>query len=541
MPRRLYSVSHALVGLRRGALAVALATASSLALSAPLLADTLRVVKHAPLRLLDPIQTTAEIVRNHGYMIYDTLFAMDESFSPHPQMVDTWTTSDDGLVWTFTLREGLMFHDGAPVTGADVAASLARWGSIDTFGRNMMGFVESMEQDPDDPRTMVMTLNEPFGLMLDALGKPSAHVPFIMPARIAATPATDAIEEHIGSGPFRWVANEFQPGVIAVYERNPDYIPRDEPASWLSGGKVVHFDRVEWVAMPDDQTALTALLAGEIDFWESPPADLLPILRADPDIDVRVLNQTGMASIVRPNVLHPPLDDVRIRQAVMAALYQGDIMQALIGDPELFQLCAAIFACGTALETDIGGETLVTGEGVERARELMAEAGYDGAPIVLLHATDNPTLRVQPVVMAQQLRDAGFNVDLQSMDHSSVLQRRTNQAPPAEGGWGLHVTNVSGLSLSSPLTNFLVGGRGTEGGWFGWAEDPMLEEMRAEFIRAPSAEERRAIGARIQERTYAQAFVAPLGQFFTASAWSSELEGVMNSPVVYFWNIRRAD
>ena len=508
-----------------------------LAAAAPVEAQTLRVVKHSALRVLDPIMTTAYMSRNHGYMIFDTLFALDQSMTPQPQMVDSWTVSDDGLVYRFTLRDGLKFHDGSPVTGDDVAASIKRWGERDGMGQMMMRFVESMGSDGDD--VFVINLKEPYGLLIDSLAKPSSNVPFIMPKRIAETPSTEPIPEQIGSGPFKWVADEFQPGVIAVYVKNEDYVPRSEPASWASGGKVVHVDRVEWVVMPDDQTKLNALLSGEIDYWEDPPSDLQPILEANPDIEMRNLNALGFQTIVRPNSLHPPFDNPAIRRAAIEAISQKDVLDAMIGNPELYKVCGAMFVCGTPLETEVGAGALITGGDPEGAKKMLEAAGYDGTPVVLMHPTDVGTLRTQPVVVAQALRDAGFNVDLQAMDWQTLVGRRANQAPPAEGGWNMFITNWVGADVFNPITNNMVGGQGPQGGWFGWPKDDALEAMRLEFTKASTAEEKKAIAEKIQAHVYEMGYYAPIGQYFTKTAWLGNLEGVLDAPAPLFWNIKK--
>jgi peptide/nickel transport system substrate-binding protein len=537
IPKLPFSLS----GLMGRSAVLGLAVTSVMALSTPVSAETLRVVMHSALRVLDPIMTTAYMSRNHGYMIYDTLFALDGEFQPQPQMVDSWSVSDDGLTWRFTLREGLTFHDGEPVTGADAAASIARWGSRDGMGQLLMRHVASMEQDAGDARTMVMTLSEPFGLVIDALAKPSSNVPFIMPARLAATPGTEPVPEQIGSGPFRWVESEFQPGVIAVYERFDGYVPRSEPASGAAGGKVVHVDRVEWIVMPDQQTTFNALLSEEIDYWEDLPADLLPILQANSDVEVRNLNAFGFQTIMRPNALHAPFDDARIRRAAIAAVNQQDVLDAMIGNPELYQLCGAMFICGTPLASDAGGETLVAGNGQDLARQLLAEAGYDGTPVVIMHPTDVSTLRTQPVVVAQALRDVGFTVDLQAMDWQTLVGRRANQAPPADGGWNMFITNWVGADVFNPIVNNMVGGQGPNGGWFGWPEDAELEGLRLAFARAGSAEEQRELAEQIQIRVYDQGYYAPIGQYYVMTGWSTTLDGVLDGPAPFFWNIRRTN
>src|SRR6201986_3196300 len=270
--------------------------ALSTAMASPVFAagKTITAVMHSDLRIIDPIFTTAYITRAQGYMGYDTLIATDSTFKIQPQMAD-WKTSDAKLTSPFTPRDGLKWHDGAPVTAEDCVASLKRWAAVDGMGQKLMDFTASLTAA--DAKTVVLKLKEPYGLMLDAVGKPSTLVPFMMPKRIAETPPDQAIPEQIGSGPFKFVKAEFQPGVKAVYEKNTDYVPRKEPANWTSGGKVVKVDRVEWITMPDAQTAVNALQSGDLDFYEDPPWDLLPVLEGNPDIKIDTLNKFGFQTL----------------------------------------------------------------------------------------------------------------------------------------------------------------------------------------------------------------------------------------------------
>src|SRR3954465_3845108 len=328
---------------------------------------TITAVMHSDLRVTDPIITTAYITRDHGYMVYDTLLATDSSFKIQPQMAD-WKVSDDKLTYTFTLRDGLKWHDGAPVTAEDCVASLQRWGKRDGMGQKLMDFTASIEAT--DPKTITLKLKEPYGLVLESLGKPSSLVPFMMPKRLAETPADKQVPEQIGSGPFKFVQAEFQPGVKAVYEKNKDYVPRKEPPSWASGGKVVKVDRVEWITMPDAQTAVNALQSGDIDFMENPSFDLLPLLAKDKDMKVQILNQLGFQTLGRMNFLHPPFDNVKVRRAAFLAMKQKDVLDALVGNPEYYKVCGAVFVCGTPLETDVGAESLIKGNGMAEAKKL---------------------------------------------------------------------------------------------------------------------------------------------------------------------------
>src|ERR1700726_4949837 len=400
----------------------AIALSASLAMSSPADAKTITAVMHSDLRVIDPGITTAYITRDHGYMVYDTLLAEDANFKIQPQMAE-WKISDDKLTYTFTLRDGLKWHDGTPVTGEDCVASLKRWGKADGMGQKLMDFTASIEAT--DPKTITLKLKEPYGLVLESIGKPSSIVPFMMPKRLAETPTDKPVPELIGSGPFKFVPAEFQPGVKAVFEKNTDYVPRKEPPSWTSGGKVVKVDRVEWITMPDAQTAGNALQSGDIDFLENPPFDLLPALAANKELKVENLNQLGFQTLGRMNFLYPPFDNVKVRRAALMAMNQKDVLDALVGNPEYYRICGAVFVCDTPLATEVGSETLVKGNGMAAAKKALAESGYDGTPVVLMAPGDALIFKPQPIVAAQLLREAGFKVDLQATDWQTEVP-----APP---------------------------------------------------------------------------------------------------------------
>src|ERR1700742_171992 len=500
---------------------------------------TITAVMHSDLRVTDPIITTAYITRDHGYMIYDTLLATDSSFKIQPQMAD-WKVSDDKLTYTFTLRDGLKWHDGTPVTAEDCVESLKRWGKADNMGQKLMDFTASLEAT--DPKTITLKLKEPYGLVLDSIGKPSSLVPFMMPKRLAETPPDKPVPELIGSGPFKFVAAEFQPGVKAVFEKNKDYVPRKEPPSWTSGGKVVKVDRVEWITMADAQTAVNALQSGDIDFMENPSWDILPVLSANPDLKLEILNKLGYQTLGRINFLYPPFDNVKVRRAALLAMNQKDVMDALVGNPEYYRICGAIFVCGTPLASDVGAESLVKGNGMAEAKKLLAGSGYDGTPVVVMAPGDVGSLKAQPIVAAQLLREAGFKVDLQATDWQSVVSRRASQKPPKEGGWNMFFTNFNSSDASNPIASTTINGRGKNGGWFGWSDDPRIEQLKDAFARSTSPEEQKKIAADIQKEVYDQVIIIPVGQFLQPSAWRKSLTGVLGGPATpVFWNIDKSE
>jgi peptide/nickel transport system substrate-binding protein len=499
---------------------------------------TLHAVMSSSLRVLDPIATSAQITRNHGYMIYDTLIAMDEHFVPQPQMAE-WTVSPDNLTYTFTLREGLLWHDGKPVTASDCVASLKRWARFDVGGQLMMKSVASITAT--DARTLTLTLSKPFGYVLQLLAKPSSVAAFMMPERVADTPDGKPITDYTGSGPYTFVAKAFDPGNRVVYEKFQQYVPRQEPASGTAGGKVVKVDRVEWINMPDRMTAINALSSGDIDFIEQLPIDLLPMVEADEHLKSGVLSKLGMMTGGRMNFLYPPFDNPDIRRAALLALNQKDVLDALVGNPQYFKQCASVFGCGTALETEAGGESLTSGGNLDAARALLKKAHYDGTPVVIMQPTDVPSQAPQPVVAAQALRKAGFTVDLQPMDWQTLVSRRANQNPPAQGGWNLFFTYWNAETLWNPVVNPMLDGGGQKGAWFGWPTDPQMNQLRLDFVGETDPLKQKAIAVQIQQRAMDQVSYIPLGQYFDVAAWKSRISHLVSGPSTVFWNVEKAD
>jgi peptide/nickel transport system substrate-binding protein len=505
---------------------------------APPLSRTVRAVLHADLRVYDPIWTTANITSYHASMIYDTLFAQDSEFRPRPQMVERFARSDDQRTWTFVLREGLVFHDGTPVTAADCIASLRRWGVRDGFGQHL--FARVTDTAIVDDRTFRIVTREPYNLMLEALAKIGPSCPYIMRRREAETDPGTQIRETIGSGPFTFNREQTQAGVRYVYDRNPAYRPRSEPMSFNSGGKVVKIDRAVWLNMPDETTALAALRNGEIDFYEVPPQDLVPELRQDRQLTVEVLNKTGHIGWLRMNHLHPPFDNVKARQALLHAMNQPDLMKAIFGDsPGAWRQCGAYFGCGTPMENDANTGWLTQGQNIARARELFREAGYDGRPVVVLHATDHWFANPAALLLGQWLRQAGLNVELAASDWGAVLTRRANRNPPAQGGWNIFMTTTTALSLSDVVssTGHVMTGLN---GWFGWPTDAPLEAMRNEWAEAPDLAARQAIARRMQERARDVVPQAFLGNMLRSSVWRRNVTNVIAMPeIVPFWGMEK--
>jgi peptide/nickel transport system substrate-binding protein len=518
--------------LRRSLLA-----SSALLLPRPALAESkpLRAVMHSDLKILDPIWTTAYIVRNHGFLIYDTLFAPNEKLEPKPQMVDSWTVSDDKLTWTFKLRDGLKWHDGQPVTTADVIPSIKRFTAKDVQGALLAKATQSMTAVDD--RTFRIVLKEPFALMLKTLAKSSSVPLFIMPRRVAELPIGQQLADTTGSGPFIFKKDEWKPGEKVVYVRNPDYKPRAEPPSGLSGGKVAKLDRVEWISIPDGQTAINALLTGEIDMIEAPAHDLLPVLEKDKNVEIVIPDTLGSTYVLRFNWKLPPFDNLKVRRAAEYALNQLDFMKATIGDPRYYKECRAMFGCGAPLESAAGMDGILQSNFAE-SKKLLKEAGYDGKPIVLLHTTDlNVLINLGPVAK-NLLEKGGFNVDMQSMDWQTQVSRRAKKDSLDKGGWNISMTAASTVLLSDPIVNHYTETSGDRA-QFGWPLDEAIEKLRMEYARESDAKKQFALAEQIQKRVLDLGVTVPLGQFVQPMARRRNVSGNIPSPVTVFWNVEK--
>jgi peptide/nickel transport system substrate-binding protein len=498
-------------------------------------ASTLRVVVHANLQILDPVWTTAYITGRHAYLIYDTLYALDSKFNPQPQMAEGHEILEDGLVYRIRLREGLRFHDGNPVRAQDAVASLRRWTARDVLGQRLAAVTASI--DVVDDRTFEIRLKEPWGLVLDSLAK-SSNPAFIMPERIAQTPPTTQVTETIGSGPFTFVREEWRPGNRVVYQRNPHYVPRSEPADYLAGGKRALVERVEWLYIPDHNTTLAALTAGEIDYFEAPPLDFITMLERNRNIRIVEIDALGLQGIIRPNHLYPPFNDPRARQALAHLVRQEDYMRVVVGNPKLYRkFCGAFFLCGSANGTEAGSEPYREPD-VERAKQLLREAGYNGEPIVVLQPTDRAQYNAATMVLIQSLRRAGVNVDVQAMDWSTLLSRRASRDQPLQGGYHLFVTTHGGPTTAAPVSNTWFNTRCDRANP-GWACDLELDAMVSEWALESDPAARAPILERIHRRAWESVPYIPHGQYTQPIAIRSNIHGVLAAGLPVYWNIEK--
>lgn len=498
--------------------------------------QTLRVVMINDLRSIDPVATSTGITVQHAFMVYDTLFAPDEAQIIRPQMVETWSRSNDGLTYTFTLRPGLRFHDGSPVTAVDVTSSIRRWAKRSLPGQIIPGLQEGLSEV--DAQSFKLVLAKPFPFTIDAFGSLTAPL-FIMRAADAQKPPTEAVSTAIGSGPFRFVHEEWVPGSKAVYVRNRDYIPRSEDASGFAGGIRPKVDRVEFIHIPDFATRVSALKAGEVHLVESIEGERLLEAQADKNIAILRHPARGWYNLAVLNHTQPPFNHPSARRALLHLIDQEEVLSGAVGDQSLFETCHSFFACNTPFSTEAGTESLRK-VNVPLAEKLLQEAGYKGQPIVVMMATDQPDLANATQVLVSQLRRAkSLNVKPMSMDWGALVTRRNSKAPPENGGWSIFLTTGGIVNTSIPTLHFYGRANGPNA-WFGWPDDPEAERMRLAWAELGSDEERQK-GAQDLQRRWVEHTVpfVPLGITKSASAYRKDMiKGVLATPIrTPMWNI----
>jgi peptide/nickel transport system substrate-binding protein len=517
-------------------------TAAAAGLSAPALAQgagarVLRFVPQANLANFDPIWGTQYVVRNGSALVWDTLYGVDSRLEPKRQMIEAEEHDAEFRTWTFRLRPGLKFHDGEPVLAKDAVQSLIRWMPRDPMGQLIRARMDALEAVDD--RTFRYRLKSPFPKMIFALGKNNTPMSFIMPERIARTDSFQQITEIVGSGPMRFKRDEWVPGSRAVFERFADYVPREEAPDWLAGGKRMLVDRIEWHILPDPATAAAALQNGEVDWWETPLPDLVPVLKRNRNIMVDIADPLGNIGSFRLNHLHPPFNDVRARRAIQMALNQEDYMRAIVGsDDALWKRLPSFFTPGTPAYTEAGGDVLKGPRDIEGAKRLLKEAGYTGQPITVLVAQDQAPLKAMGEVTNALLRSLGMNVDFVATDWGTVGQRRAMKTPPGQGGWHIFHTWHAGADCIAPASYNAVRGNG-EGAWFGWPTSERTEAAVARWLEAATPDQEKAAYAAINTAAMEDVVYIPTGFYLGYQAWRRNVSGVQKGPLPFFWGVSK--
>ena len=498
----------------------------------------LKFIPQADLGVLDPIWTTIYIAGAHGMMVFDTLYGLDGSYRVHPQMAEGHKIDDDGKTWTIVLRPGLAWHDGEKVLARDCVASIKRWGARDGFGQSLMAATE--ELDAPDDRTIRFRLKHRFPMLAAALGKSGPNVCAMMPERLAKTDPFKQVTEMVGSGPFRFQASEHMAGSRVVYTRNAAYVPRPNGTpDFTSGPKVVHFDRVEWHVMPDAASSTAAMQTGEMDWWENPSFDLLPVLRSANNLKVSPLNSLGFMASMRLNHLHPPFDNPALRRALIGAIDQEEFMTAAgTSDRRNWRTGVGYFSPTTPMSNDTDIALLTSPRDLDKVKAAIAAAGYAGQKIVVPIATDFPTFTALGNVGVDMMKKLGLNVEVKSADWGSLQRALASAEPVEKGGWSAYFAHPSGVDFADPATHYWLRGNG-RGAARGWPTSPRLEELRERWLVAPDDAARRAIASDMQHQAFVDVPYIPVGQLLGSTVYSKSLSGIPVGGGPLFWNVRK--
>ncbi len=524
---------------RRQLLATALAAplATPNLVTAQIRAKVLRFIPESDITVIDPIWTTATVTRNHGYLVFDTLYGQDDGFAMQPQMVAGHTIENEGLLWRLTLRDGLRFHDGEPVRGRDVVPSIRRFAARDAFGRALMDATAELSSPSDV--VIQFKLRRPFPLLPNALGKSGTVMPAIMPERLALTDPNKQITEMVGSGPFRFNTTERVIGARVIYDRFDGYVPRaDGPVQFTAGPKRVYYDRIDWHVIPDSQTCASALISHEAEWWQTPTPDLLPLLRSQ-GLTTAVQDPSGALGILRFNHLYPPFDNVEIRRALLAAVDQTEFMRAVGGDDRRdWKDRVGIFSPGTPMASEAGIEAMTGKRDLPAVARALVAAGYKGEKVVMLAASDQFSTYPFALVAADLLKRVGMNVDLVTSDWGTVVNRRASKSIPDKGGWNIFFTNLNGTNNFDPASQLGIRGNGNDA-WFGWPTAPKLEALRQQWFAAGSLAEQQRICAEMQMQFWQDVPYIPLGAFYASIAYDRKLTGI-RSGFPQFYDVRPA-
>ena len=489
----------------------------------------LRWIPQGSVASLDSHVTSAAVTLSYGYNMYDTLVSWDANGALQPQMLEDWSVEEDGTKFVFTLREGQKFHDGSELTSDDVIASLDRWRQKAAYGPFFNEVLEGFTKI--DNTSLSAEFSEPVGIFLQGLGIPTVSYPIIMPSSVAATPVSDIVSDHTGSGPFQFV--QWDLGDRIILEKFQDYVPRDEAPSFLAGGKVAYLDRLEMIEVPDQETRVAALVTGEVDFLDIMSLDFYDRLNDDPSVEVEI-GKPGSQPIFYFNKSIPPFDMTPngklMRQAIQALTNAEEIMQGY-GPSNLWATCPSMFSCGTFFANEVVPEKYSMNN-VELAKQLLDQAGYDGEPLIILDPADFPTIHPIPIVLNEQLKRAGVNVDYRVVDWATEVQIVLSpRGSPASKEWHIAPTWMSSWAFL-PLANGIISKDG-----IGFYESPAMQDLRARFARESDLNELKKIADEMQRVYFEEVPYVHLGNFFQLRAMNESLDGLIASPVGGFYAV----
>ncbi|RLE29312.1 ABC transporter substrate-binding protein [Candidatus Acetothermia bacterium] len=476
---------------------------------------------------LDMQLTTGVAASIPARHVFEGLFAFDENYTPRPMLLEDWELSADGKTVTFYLRKGVLFHNGKELKAEDVVASLERWGKYGLTSKALWSHV--VELKAVDNYTVVMVLDQPFAPLETYLANIYGG-PRIYPKEVAEAAGSEPIspENYIGTGPYKFA--EWKAGDYIKLVRFEGYSARDDAASGYAGKRVAYFDELIFYFVPEDNARLVGIQAGTYDYAVNIPNDLYPNVEGDPNIVPIIVDHPPIYPIALCNTISGLTANVKIRQAILAALDMEPIMLAGYGDPKFWKLNGSYFAPGIRWYTTAGTEAYDQAD-PEKAKKLLAEAGYNGEPLRLIVAGDMTAQYNQSLVVADQLKKAGFNVDLQVYDKATFFARRNDRENPQ---WELAFSYY--YTIPDPSLVLMLSP--TYAGWWNTPQKRILVEVLNQIT---DFKVRYKVWEAIMELWYIEVPAIKFGDAFQLHLKRAELKGygtdyINMGAAPYFWN-----
>ncbi len=445
---------------------------------------------------LDLHTTTATIVQQITWHVYEGLYTYDRTYSAIPLLAEGHAVSDNGKTYTFRLRRGVKFHNGKELTSADVVPSLKRWGRLATPGKQFWKNVEGV--DAKDPYTVVMYLKDTSGALLMGLARPNNGA-VIYPREIVEAAGDNPVSEYVGTGPYRFVEG-------------------------FGGKRTAYLDEILFIPVPDVAVRQAGVETGEYHYVQQLQQDMYERVKNAPGVVAGIIKPEGWPTAVL-NHKQGLMTDKRIRQAFQAALDMQEIMAAGFGDKAFYRLDPGLsFPEQPQWHSKAGGE-LYNQKNPARAKKLLQETGYSGQPVRWITTKEYQWMYKNAIVAKQQLEAVGFKIDLQVVDWATLVQRRNK--PEVFDVFSTGITfNPEPAFATSVACN-----------WPGWWCTEEKEKLMEALSRESDPKKRKAIWEKVQQIFYEDVGRIKFGDEFGLVAYRKELQGFRPTNETNFWNV----
>lgn len=480
----------------------------------------LRVAQIGDPPTLDIMATTADVTTNDAQGIFESLFALDASGSPQPLLATGAQWSGDNLTLSLPLRTNVLFHNGAPMTSADVVASLQRWLRLAPLGQSSASAIKGITAE--GPHMVVIQLNRPFGLLPTYIAAPNA-MPAVMPRAIIEKYGDKPVQDYIGTGPYMF--KEWKHDAYIRLVRFDKYVSANQPAGGYGGQRVAFVDEIDIFAVPDANTRLAGMQSGQYDIGFSIPADQYAQVKATPTLSTAILKPDSWF-IFSLNKKARMFANLKLRQAFRKAIDSKPIMEAAFGPQEFWSIASPTIGY-LAYQDDKTGADVFNHQDIPGAKALLQEAGYNGQPLVWLTTKNYDWMYKGSLVAKSQLEAAGFKVDLQVLDWATVVQRR---AQPEI--YEVFQTGMGGAPAIPPAMDAFVSEK-----WPGFWSDPRKDDAMKKFESSVRLEDRKAAWSEVQRLFYEDVVAVKVGDFYEYFVLQKKVQGFRPLDYPPYWNV----